>query len=790
MNLCLLTLLLQCLLVHLANGQSSSECTSLDIQKICIDQESCDECLQAHVCCSWCYDENYNERRCNIQNNLKECDSRKIEIGAKSSLTFLKDHPFTVIKEEVNLDSQDIVQIRPQKIQLKLRKGVPVTFTFTYKPAENYPLDLYYLGDLSQSMSQNIEVFKSLGKDLPNHLTKLTKNYKLAYGSFVDKPGMPFYLTAPFFYDNPCSIELGNCEKGYLFKHRLDFTNNFTKFLEKVENSNLTANVDDLDGALDAILQILNCEDVIGFSKNSRKIILLPTDSLLHSAGDGVLVGAALKTTEHCMLDQNGEHSEPLKYDYPSLEQIDALIRQKKVNIIFAVKTETKLQYYMNMTKDSLKGFVYVAELEEQSKNILDLIKSGFYSFVEQVTFSINQTYAENLDIKFFADCENVNRFNQTSTCYHVKDKPVRFKVQITLKDIPLGKYNDTLYVEEKNINEKIELNIDYLESCKCQNYEYKDKIKCVHGFLKCDKCTCENGWSGTDCSEECSYDETSCRIFDENENTYSRICSNNGDCVCGKCKCDEAFIGEYCQYKCNGKRVGDTFQICGGPEKGTCFEGKCHCMTGYTGEDCSCSTSQQECLFSTMDKPCSGKGDCVCNKCTCRDDYTGQYCEKSKYGGNNTICDAYESAVRDALGNNGSKIIEKNGQTVEIIDESAANELSCSDDIPCTTMEYQGRIRCIFEYCYYGDQNYTIAARKICMMTAGFKTVVSGLSVLCAVIFLGLMAIAYYKFKIYRDDKLEYERFIAQNKNAVEMNPIYKSPVTHYDNPLRTKSD
>lgn len=56
--------------------------------------------------------------------------------------------------------------------------------------------------------------------------------------------------------------------------------------------------MDDLDGALDAIWQILTCPERIGWSLNSRKIILLPTDSLLHMAGDGKLVGAVLKPKE------------------------------------------------------------------------------------------------------------------------------------------------------------------------------------------------------------------------------------------------------------------------------------------------------------------------------------------------------------------------------------------------------------------------------------------------------------------------------------------------------------
>lgn len=34
-----------------------SRCDNLVIQKLCLDQEICDNCLQVDECCSWCYDQ-------------------------------------------------------------------------------------------------------------------------------------------------------------------------------------------------------------------------------------------------------------------------------------------------------------------------------------------------------------------------------------------------------------------------------------------------------------------------------------------------------------------------------------------------------------------------------------------------------------------------------------------------------------------------------------------------------------------------------------------------------------
>lgn len=42
----------------------------------------------------------------------------------------------------------------------------PVNLTFTYKAAKNYPLELYFLADLSYSMKEHLDTLKSLGDSL------------------------------------------------------------------------------------------------------------------------------------------------------------------------------------------------------------------------------------------------------------------------------------------------------------------------------------------------------------------------------------------------------------------------------------------------------------------------------------------------------------------------------------------------------------------------------------------------------------------------------------------------
>ena len=66
-----------------------------------------------------------------------------------------------------------------------------------FKQAEDYPVDLYYLLDLSQSMSDDLEKLQKLGKKLGEEMKNITRDFRLGFGSFVDKTVMPYISTVP-----------------------------------------------------------------------------------------------------------------------------------------------------------------------------------------------------------------------------------------------------------------------------------------------------------------------------------------------------------------------------------------------------------------------------------------------------------------------------------------------------------------------------------------------------------------------------------------------------------------
>lgn len=55
----------------------------------------------------------------------------------------------------------------------------PQKFTLTFKRAEDYPIDLYFLMDLSDSMRSNLENVKNLGADLAKEMRYITKDLRI-----------------------------------------------------------------------------------------------------------------------------------------------------------------------------------------------------------------------------------------------------------------------------------------------------------------------------------------------------------------------------------------------------------------------------------------------------------------------------------------------------------------------------------------------------------------------------------------------------------------------------------
>lgn len=78
-------------------------------------------------------------------------------------------------------------------------------FTVYVKQVEDYPVDLYYLMDLSFSMKDDLARLRTLGSKLAEAMRRTTSNLRIGFGAFVDKTRSPYmYTFPPEVVENPC----------------------------------------------------------------------------------------------------------------------------------------------------------------------------------------------------------------------------------------------------------------------------------------------------------------------------------------------------------------------------------------------------------------------------------------------------------------------------------------------------------------------------------------------------------------------------------------------------------
>lgn len=307
----------------------------------------------------------------------------------------------------------------------------------TYKPAKNYPLDLYYLMDLTWTMRDDRDMLVLMANQISQKIYSLTQNYRLAFGSFADKTKMPFALPGEKYAANPCAPEREVCGPGYGFRHKLNFTNNIEDFILKVNSSEVTANLDNLEGGLDALMQILVCGKRIGWGDQNRKIVLFATDSKMHFAGEGKLAGISQRNDGVCHLNEVGEYSKSLLMDYPSLEQIYRVLLRQKINVIFAVADDYVHHY--DLVHNLLRDISSVGILDEDSSNIINLIEKGYLEFLKRAHFVDNAP--PYLRVDYYTDCGGLyNERRSLDRCDNIEiGKSYDFYVDITVLDVPEG---------------------------------------------------------------------------------------------------------------------------------------------------------------------------------------------------------------------------------------------------------------------------------------------------------------------------------------------------------------
>lgn len=86
--------------------------------------------------------------------------------------------------------------------------------------------------DLTWSMKDDKDTIVSLGGEMARTLRTFTTNYRMGFGSYADKPLMPYIF--PGHEDNPCQSEQTTCAPIYGFRHHMKLSDDVQEFISKV----------------------------------------------------------------------------------------------------------------------------------------------------------------------------------------------------------------------------------------------------------------------------------------------------------------------------------------------------------------------------------------------------------------------------------------------------------------------------------------------------------------------------------------------------------------------------
>ncbi|XP_005375961.1 PREDICTED: integrin beta-2 isoform X2 [Chinchilla lanigera] len=758
-------LLLALLGLHCLGSALSQECTKYKVS-------TCRDCIQSGPGCAWCQKPNFtgpgepDSARCDTREQLLKKGCAPDDIMNPSSLT-----------EPQGDQRGDRQQLFPQSFKLFLRPGQAATFNVTFRRAKGYPVDLYYLMDLSYSMLDDLINVKKLGDDLLRALNEITESGRIGFGSFVDKTVLPFVNTHPEKLRNPCPDKAKECQPPFAFRHVLKLTNNSNQFQTEVGKQLISGNLDAPEGGLDAMMQVAACPEEIGW-RNVTRLLVFATDDGFHFAGDGKLGAILTPNDGRCHLEDS-MYKRSNEFDYPSVGQLVHKLTETNIQPIFAV-TKRMVNTYEKLAQIIPKAAV--GELSEDSSNVVQLIKNAYNKLSSRVVLG-HGPLPDTLKVTYDSFCSNgVSRKDQpTGDCEGVQiNVPVTFQVKVTATECIQEQSFD---IRALGFTDTVTVRVLPQCECRCRDQGQNRGLCGGKGSMECGVCRCDADYIGKSC--ECQTQgrssqelEGSCR-----KDNSSAVCSGLGDCVCGQCVCHTSDVpgkviyGRYCE--CDNMQCERyDGQVCGGQKRGRCDCGRCFCEAGFEGSACQCKSSTEGCLNARRVE-CSGRGRCRCNACECDPGYQPPLCEECPTC---TPPCADLAPCAECL-KFGSGPLEKNCS------------VACAHLRPltlggtrktCRERDSQG---CWMKYTVRqqdGKDMYEIEVEEVRECVAGPKVgaIVGG--TVAGIVLIGVLLLAIWKALTHLSDLREYRRFEKERNKSQwnNDNPLFKSATTTVMNP------
>ncbi|KAM8967372.1 integrin beta-8 [Pelodytes ibericus] len=607
-------------------------CQSVENRCSSSNAATCTKCLALGPECGWCTQEIFmmesaENERCDTVFNLKSK-------GCKHDFI---EHPSVQVQiigtKEINS------QVFPSEVSVHLRPGATTNFMLRVQRLEKYPVDLYYLVDVSASMQKSIEKLNNIGFDLSQKMANYSNDIRFGFGSFVDKPVSPYISIHPQRIKNQCSDFHLQCMPPHGFIHVLPLTDNITEFQTIVGKQRISGNIDTPEGAFDAMLQAAVCHKDIGWRKEAKRLLILVTDQNSHLALDSKLAGIVLPNDGKCHLKDN-VYTRSTDMEHPSLGLLGQKLVDNHVLGVFAVQG-SQFHWYKDLMP-LIPGTI-AKQLEPTASNMKELVVDAYQRLLSEVKIQVDNPL-QGVFVNITAICPDGSRHSEMEGCRNVKSKDqVIFNVTITMDKCDVVEGQNYIVLKPIGFNETVTIRIH--KGCNCQcNSMSKTKGKCVTEVQPdCQSMPCEDD----NCALEELYASPSCR-----HSPTMPVCNGRGVCLCGKCLCHTTKLGKIYGKYCEMDNFSCPYhygKLCSG--NGDCEDGRCRCFNGWEGDLCHCTTSKKHCMDSNG-QICSGRGTCTCGKCECTDSRSfGRFCEHCLRCGN-TCTDNWNYEYSHAISN------------------------------------------------------------------------------------------------------------------------------------------
>jgi protocadherin alpha len=642
------------------HGQGGDECNQYLL---------CDECIAASGDCVWCSDPPpFSGSRCTSSQDA-ECLSELEDPVAQPPET-LKDDPLG-----------ETVQISPQEIRLNLRTGKRQTFTLSVKPARNYPLDMFFLMDLSGSQAPDLAMLRNLSNSIIEQLENISSQFHLGFSSFVDKIAYPFasiLQNESDYLENhignmriQCANGRDSCDPTYVFRLHLPLTNDETQFREVLEKATIRGNLDAPEATLEALLQTVACRENMGWRNGSLRIVMVLTDAGFKTALDGKVATLLTRNDGRCHLEttpnEDGfyEYFRSPEQDFPSIYQVREKIIENDIITIFAIAKNitdevSEEDIYELLAEELGSSRSFVQTIRNDSSDIVSVIREAY----ESITRDIVVESVSGLTIVEINPVLNCSLTVDGMGCANVAiEQLVRFNVTVVMESC----LSETTTVLSLPGFGNVDLTLVPICECNCTSQEESPRHKdcSSEGSLSCGICNCVEGRYGEQC--ECNEPLGPC----------PDNCFNRGTCdecmrVCTSCDTEEVevdgvvqILGSYgerceCDNETSGACPSGMGSVCSG--RGACecsSEDGCGCrcecevapLSGlpYSGPDCSCDpdnchNSQFPNRLCAHTQGEDRDGECECGECQCEKDFVS-YNRTCRH--NDDLCAMFEECAR-----------------------------------------------------------------------------------------------------------------------------------------------